>query len=147
PVAVTVRTGRPQLHEVVDDALLERIGRNEREVQRLRDLGIQSAMTLPLTVRGRTIGAMQLVSIHPARRYTFQDLALGEEITRRVAMGIDNATLFRSVNQSGKESRFMAEATVALSGSLEGDEVLRRVTRIAVPFIADFALAYLMTEH
>lgn len=147
PVAVAVRTGKAQLHEVVDDQLLRTIGRNEQEVEGLRSLGIRSAMTLPLTVRGKTIGAMQLVSRNPKRRYTSADLALGEEITRRVAMAIDNAQLFRAVDDGARVSEFMSDVALTISGSLESDEVLRRVTRAAVPFLADFTLAYSLDEQ
>jgi signal transduction histidine kinase len=104
-------------------------------------------MTLPLTVRGKTIGAMQLVSIRANHRYTLADLALGEEITRRVALAIDNARLFSSVNDSARVSRFLSESALAISGSLEHDEVLRRVSRVSVPFLADFTIAYLRDEH
>src|SRR5215467_3587921 len=44
PVAVAVRTGRSQLHEVVDEMLLRTIARNEPELQGLMGLGIRSGM-------------------------------------------------------------------------------------------------------
>jgi PAS domain S-box-containing protein len=143
PVAVAVRTGRSQLHEVVDEELLKTIARTPQELKKLVQLNIRSGMTLPLTVRGKTIGAMQFVSVRESRRYTLSDLALAEEITRRVALAIDNARLFRSVTDNARISKFLSDAALAVSGSLEHDEVLRRVTRIAVPFLADFTLAYL----
>jgi PAS domain S-box-containing protein len=142
PVAVAVRTGRAQLHEVVDETLLKTIARNEKEFKKLQELGLQSAMTVPLSVRGKHIGAMQFVLIHKSRRYSLSDLALAEEVTRRVALAIDNAHLFQSVNNNAAVSSFLSEAALAVSGSLEHDEVLRRVTRLAVPFLADFSLAY-----
>src|SRR5262249_30905591 len=143
PVAVAVRTGKAQLHEVVDEELLKTIARTPEELEKILELEIRSGMTLPLTVRGKTIGAMQFVSIHENRRYSLSDLALAEEITRRVALAIDNARLFRSVNDNARISRFLSDAALAVSGSLEHDEVLRRTTRLAVPFLADFTLAYL----
>jgi GAF domain-containing protein len=71
-------------------------------------------MTLPLTVRGKTIGAMQLVITKAGRRYTWSGLALGEEITRRIAMAIDNAQLFRAVRQSEATSKFFSEVALTL---------------------------------
>src|SRR6185369_4950722 len=44
--------------------------------------------------------------------------------------------------RSARVSRFLADAAHSLSESLEPEEVLRRVTRLAVPFFADFAIAY-----
>jgi PAS domain S-box-containing protein len=147
PVAVATRTGKSQLHEVVDETLLRTIARTEPELRGLIDLGIRSGMTLPLTVRGKTIGAMQFVSIHGGRQYTCTDLNFAEEITRRVALAIDNAQLFRSVTDNAHMSSFLSDAALALSGSLEHDEVLRRVTRLAVPFLADFTIAFLFDEN
>jgi PAS domain S-box-containing protein len=147
PVAVAVRTGMPQLHEVVDETLLRTIARDEGELRKLMDLGIRSGMTVPLTVRGRTIGAMQFVSIHANRQYSCHDLEFAEEITRRVALAIDNAQLFRAVTDSSHMSTFLSDAALALSGSLEHDEVLSRVTRLALPFLADFTIAFLFDEN
>ncbi len=147
PVAVAVRTGKSQLHEVVDEHLLKTIARNPQELEQLVHLDIRSGMTLPLTVRGKTIGAMQFVSVRDGRRYSLGDLALAEEVTRRVALAIDNARLFRSVNDNARVSRFLSETALAVSGSLEHDEVLRRVTRLAVPFLGDFTLAYVQDAN
>jgi PAS domain S-box-containing protein len=147
PVAVAVRTGRPQLHEVVDETLLKTIARSNEELRRFLDLEMRSAMTLPLIVRGKTIGAMQFVSIRENHHYSLADLALAEEISRRVALAIDNAKLFGTVNDSARESKFLSESALAISGSLEHDEVLRRLARVAVPFLADFTIAYLRDEN
>jgi signal transduction histidine kinase len=143
PVAVAIRTGKAQLREAVDDELLKAIARDERQLQWLRSLGLQSAMVVPLTVRGKTIGALRIVSVTPRHRYTCDDLAFAEEIARRAALAIDNAQLFHKVTEAGKVARFLAEASHSLSSSLEYEEVLNRITRLAVPFFADFAMAHL----
>jgi signal transduction histidine kinase len=48
-------------------------------------------MVVPLTVRGRTFGAMTLVSAESRRRYRPDDLALATELARRAAFAIDSA--------------------------------------------------------
>jgi PAS domain S-box-containing protein len=146
PVAVAVRTGKAQLHDVVDEQFLKTIARNPRELEQLMELKVRSSMTVPLTVRGKTIGAVEFLAIQENRRYTLTDLALAEEVTNRIAFAIDNASLFRSVKDSAHESKFLLDTALAVSGSLEHDEVLYRVTRLAIPFLADFTLAYLRDE-
>jgi PAS domain S-box-containing protein len=147
PVAVAIRTGEAQVHEIVQDDLLKAVSRDEHELQWLRSLGIQSAIAVPLTVRGRTIGALQLLSMDPTHRYACEDRNLTEEIARRAALAIDNAQLFRAVNETRDLERFVADAALTLSGSLTHDEVLHRVTSLAVPSFADFSLAYETDSH
>jgi signal transduction histidine kinase len=99
-------------------------------------------MAVPMTVRGRTSGALAIISVTPTHHFNCNDLEFAQEIARRVALAFDNAKLFRTVNRTARVSRFLAEAAHSLSESLEPDEVLRRVTRLAVSFFADFAVAY-----
>lgn len=142
PVPVAIRTGKAQLRETVDDEQLREIAKDERQLRWLRSLGVQSVMAVPLVVHGKTIGALQIGSVTPSHHYTCDDLTFAEEIGRRVAMAVDNAQLHRTVAEAGRITQFLAESTPFLSASLDYDEVLRRVTRLAVPFFADFTIAY-----
>jgi PAS domain S-box-containing protein len=147
PVAVAIRTGKSQLRETVEDQLLKAIARDERQLQWLRSLGMHSAMAVPLIVRGKTVGALLLVSLSETRHYDCNVLAFAEEIARRAALAMDNAQLFRRVNENARAARFLSDAALSLSGSLEFEELLRRVTSLAVPFSADFAMAYATDEQ
>jgi PAS domain S-box-containing protein len=55
----------------------------------------RSLMCVPLLARGRTIGAVTLVSSRPDRRYGEEDLALAEDLAYRCALAADNARLYR----------------------------------------------------
>jgi signal transduction histidine kinase/CheY-like chemotaxis protein len=61
----------------------------------LRELGPKSAMIVPLTARGRILGALSLVSLRPERRYRAADLDLTQEFATRAAAALDNARLYR----------------------------------------------------
>ena len=58
-------------------------------------LGPRSLMCVPLVARGRTIGAITLVSSKPDRRYDEEDLLLVEDLAYRCALAADNARLYR----------------------------------------------------
>lgn len=60
----------------------------------VRELAPRSVMCVPLLARGRTIGAMTLVSSDPDRRYDEEDLALAENLAYRCALAADNARLY-----------------------------------------------------
>src|ERR671933_2913918 len=55
----------------------------------------RSLMCVPLLARGRTMGAITLVSSGPERRYGEEDLALAEDLAHRCALASDNARLYR----------------------------------------------------
>jgi signal transduction histidine kinase len=55
-----------------------------------------SSMCVPLTVRGKTIGAISLASAESQRLYNANDLSAFEELGRRAALAIDNAKLYES---------------------------------------------------
>lgn len=90
-----IRTGQPQLYPDVDPSLLASSAVDEDHLAMLEALDIRSAMLVPLVARGRTIGALTLVSSDADRRYDEDDLTLAEELARRSALAIDNARLYR----------------------------------------------------
>jgi PAS domain S-box-containing protein len=59
------------------------------------ELGCRTAMVVPLVARGRTLGALTLVSTTPGRDYSAADLSLAEDVARRAALAVDNARLYR----------------------------------------------------
>jgi len=54
----------------------------------------EKAITVPLVIRGNTIGAIRLMLLRPGRNYNPFDLALAEDLADRAAIALDNATLY-----------------------------------------------------
>src|SRR3954462_11290903 len=63
-------------------------------------LAVQSYMIVPLMARGRTLGAVTLISRVQERRYSEEDLAFAEHLARRFALAIDNARLYDRAERS-----------------------------------------------
>ncbi|MHB8329386.1 MAG: PP2C family protein-serine/threonine phosphatase, partial [Acidimicrobiales bacterium] len=57
----------------------------------LREIGIASAVAVPLAARGEALGLLGLMRLHGSAPYTAADLGLAGEIGRRVSSAIDNA--------------------------------------------------------
>jgi serine phosphatase RsbU (regulator of sigma subunit) len=55
---------------------------------------MRSALVVPMTARGRTLGTLTLATDQSGRRFDEQDLGLAEELARRCATAVDNARLF-----------------------------------------------------
>jgi PAS domain S-box-containing protein len=94
-VARVLRTGRSILLSEVSDALLAERATGEEHLEVLLRLGICSLMSVPLLARGRTLGAVTLVSSDPERLYGEEDLSLAEGLAYRCALAVDNARLYR----------------------------------------------------
>jgi serine phosphatase RsbU (regulator of sigma subunit) len=93
--AQVLSTGRSVLVSDAPDPLPMEMATSEEHLQVLRRLGMRSLMSVPLLARGRTLGAMTLVSSDPDRRYGEEDLSLAEALAYRCALAVDNARLYR----------------------------------------------------
>ncbi len=94
-----VRTGEPVLYREVTDELLAGSTRDADHLEVLRQLGMASAMVVPLTAGGRTFGALMLVSSNPERRYDEEDLGYAQHLARRAAVAVDNARLYSAAEE------------------------------------------------
>ncbi|QRN97641.1 PAS domain-containing protein [Archangium violaceum] len=65
----------------------------------LRELGLRSALCVPLVARGRTMGALTFASGEP-RRYRDEDVMLAGDLAWRAALALDNARLYRESQEA-----------------------------------------------
>jgi PAS domain S-box-containing protein len=89
-----IRTGHPELYSRIPEELLTEGARDEEHLRILRELGLTSAMVVPLRAHGRTLGAITFVSAESGRRYTEADLAFAQELAAHAALAIDNSTRY-----------------------------------------------------
>jgi PAS domain S-box-containing protein len=93
-VAAVLRSGRSQLYPEIPDELIRAASKDEEHYRLIQEIGMRSAMAVPMVARGRSVGALTFVSGPSGRRFDQQDLALAEELARRCATALDNARLF-----------------------------------------------------
>ncbi|MGH2349375.1 MAG: GAF domain-containing protein, partial [bacterium] len=89
-----LRTGQSELYEDISDEMLAHAARDPEHLRMLRELGLRSAMIVPLIARGRTLGVMTFVTAESGRRYSTRDLDVAEALARRTAVAIDNARMY-----------------------------------------------------
>lgn len=63
-------------------------------------INTDKTLFVPITARGKILGAVSFVLDEPSRKYTTQDVAFFEELGRRVGIAIDNAMLFESAQKA-----------------------------------------------
>jgi signal transduction histidine kinase/ActR/RegA family two-component response regulator len=107
--AKVIRTGRPELYPNIPDELLALVSRDEEHLRALRELGLRSAMVVPMAAQGRVIGAITFVSSESGRRYAEADLGFAEDLAHRAALAVENARLYREAQEVNRlKDEFLA---------------------------------------
>jgi PAS domain S-box-containing protein len=146
--ARVMRTGEPEFLRQVPQELIEEAARRDPEAAAaLEHISIRSAITLPLRSGERTFGALTLIAEH--REFDDSDFALGQQLSARAAIAIENARLYREaerraaaalalayvgdgvvlLDQDGRV-RFWNAAAAAITGAREADAVGRRPAEV-----------------
>jgi serine phosphatase RsbU (regulator of sigma subunit) len=89
-----VATGRAELLEEIPEELLRERAESEEQLELLLQLGMRSAVLLPMTAGGRTLGVLTLVTAESGRRFTEDDLDFGLQIAERAAVAVENSRLY-----------------------------------------------------
>jgi signal transduction histidine kinase len=111
PTAEALRSGKTQVVDVVDDAFLRSVARDDTHLALLRRLAPTSLIIVPLSARGTVLGSLLLATtVDSDRRYTDRDVAIANEVGRRAALAVDHAILYRAAEQAAR----MREEMVAV---------------------------------
>ena len=114
-IDAAIAAGHASLIPMMDAKSLIRMGVSSEAIDLMRSLGVRSGIIAPLIARGRTIGALTMISAESRRRYTSADLVFADELARRAAMAIDNGMLFDASERARQDLTLLAsrESTVA----------------------------------
>lgn len=130
-----IRTGKAEWVPDVSQHLRENRQSSEANSAYLDRLHAHSSIIVPLIARGRTLGAITFVQADSGRHFAFQDLLLGEEIARRAAVALDNASLFLQEQRARHDAEENARRIGALqniSAALGAALAPNRVAQIAL---------------
>jgi PAS domain S-box-containing protein len=103
PVADALRSQATVHIPLISDDWLATALADERLRALTRRLEMGSAVTVPLTARGQTLGALTLGACQPGR-FGAAELPLIEEIGRRAALALDNARLYQAATRARERS-------------------------------------------
>jgi signal transduction histidine kinase/ActR/RegA family two-component response regulator len=93
---------------------------------------------LPLQVESRCFGAFSMAFAR-SRKFTRDERTFLVTVAHHAAQAFDRARLFEEAERVQASLRFLSEASSVLAGSLDYDETLAAVARLAVPWMADWA--------
>ena len=95
-----LRTQQAEIYEEISPELLAQSVRDPEYLEILRNLGLTSAMLVPMVVHGKSVGAISFASAESGRRYSEHDLELAQELAARAALALDNARLFHEAQDA-----------------------------------------------
>lgn len=91
-----IRTGEAQLVTDFNSEVEKEVAQNDEDLEAIHAAGINSYICVPLKTSDKTIGAVTFIQTASRRQFTPNDLRLADVYGRRVAVAIENATLYRS---------------------------------------------------
>lgn len=104
-----IHTGKPRLTRVVTSEMLDFAISNPEAREIVRKLGLKSYIGVPLKVRGKVLGVLSFFSAESGHEYDEMDLAAAQELADRGAVAIENARLYREVQeQDRRKDEFLA---------------------------------------
>jgi signal transduction histidine kinase len=125
-----VRSGRSEILPEVSPPVREAWSPTSRASEIVEQLAIASYMAVPLTIRGRVLGALTLTTSTSGRRFGPTDASLAEELARRAGVAMENAQLYRDAQNANRlKDDFLAtvshELRTPLTAMLAWIQVLR----------------------
>ncbi len=82
------------------------LAHDDADLALISDLGLRSAITVPLLARGRCTGAISFCATDPGRRFSDADVRFASLLCDRIALSLDSAGLFNDLESI--ESRMEA---------------------------------------
>jgi len=105
-----LRTKQTEHVAHIPDELLVAGARDEEHLAISRALGLHSYICVPVIVNDEAIGVITFVTAESKRTYVDGDIVFAEELARRAAVAIENATLYEEARRAVEErDRALAE--------------------------------------
>lgn len=124
---LTIKLGEGLVGAAAESRQPVNVGDVRGDVRYLSALdAVRSELAVPMIFRGRLVGVIDLQSTRPDA-YAKRDEALLSLIASRVASSVDNARLYRRVEQNHRTLKVLTQLTKEFSTILELDVLLEKI--------------------
>ncbi|HUQ84003.1 MAG TPA: GAF domain-containing protein [Gemmatimonadaceae bacterium] len=146
-------TGQAQLYADISEPLLAAVSRDARQAEMARQIGIRSAIAVPLQTREGPFGIAAFGS--GRRTFAGEDVAVAEELARRASLAVENARLVAAARRAQDDAERAASRiarlqtlSAALASALTPNDVAATAVREGVAAIgADAGVLVLATPE
>ncbi len=111
-LAKVLKTGKSEFYPFITKEMLYKAVKTKAQLKLVLDLGFTSAMIIPITINGKTIGAIQFVTTESKKRFTEIDLKMGEELASRAALAIQNSQLYELAQNKEKQLKSLYDSNI-----------------------------------
>jgi PAS domain S-box-containing protein len=123
-LGLLLHTGQSEIYPHITDEMLVAAIPDPEHLEAIRKLGLTASILVPLTSRGKILGAIRLLAAGGDRSFNQDDLRLAEDLARRAAAAIENAQLHRAVLD--QENRLRLTHSAARMGSWTWDLIRKQ---------------------
>jgi GAF domain-containing protein len=117
------------------------------EVEWMREVGVQSVLLVPMVVRDKVIGLLELMEAERERVFTETEINLCQTLANQAAAALENARLFAETEARVREMAAVATVGQAMT-TLELDDVLDSIAENALEAAhAEISSVYLMDRE
>jgi signal transduction histidine kinase len=135
PASEVVNNGEPLWLENLEDEAVEK--RYPQLVAELRANEIKGAsIVMPLKIKGEITGVFGL-GFNTRQNFDSKTKGFVAALSQQCAQALERARLYEAEQQARQYSAFLAEASLALSSSLDYEATLQKIAELAVPTLGD----------
>jgi PAS domain S-box-containing protein len=91
-----IRGGDAELYAEIPEQLIVDAARDEEHLRIIREVGMRSAMAVPMRLGTETLGAITFVSSESGRVFDEDDVAFAQDLALRAATAVQNARLYEA---------------------------------------------------
>jgi PAS domain S-box-containing protein len=91
-----IRGGPAELYPDIPDELLVAAAQDEEHLRVAREVGLRSAMAVPMRIGDETLGVIPFASAESGRSFDEDDLAFAQDLALRAATAVQNARLYQA---------------------------------------------------
>lgn len=138
--------GAPVFEPDVDESFLDAYAEDPTHAGYLRHIRPSSIVALPLRARDRTLGALVL-AFADGRSHSSHDYAVAQNLASRAALALDNARLYRDVQEEMRMVERLHRFGNTVTSHLELQTVLQEATDASTDLMGADLGAFFYNNH
>lgn len=115
-----LRTGEPEVISEITPDMLEGLAVDPEHRRMLRELGLRSAVIVPIHVREHALGVITFINAESDRTYERDDLVIAQELAGRAGLAIENSQLHLAEREARQHAEHAGERMAWLQAITAG---------------------------